>query len=171
MTLAPSSKRKEKKERNTKTTMSVSVKGAGRVCARIPSCRYSAPRLRTAALSSTSTAHYTTRPQRRLPRTTAASWTQTRLFSVSRPRRNASEHESFDPRTVERESDEVDVCIVGGGAQNSQLDPRQQKGGTWSNKLWDRAFVTNMFLYLYSARPGRSQRRDPLETARKRSRQ
>ncbi|EHA54097.1 hypothetical protein MCOR27_008538 [Pyricularia oryzae] len=95
--------------------MSVSVKGAGRVCARIPSCRYSAPRLRTAALSSTSTAHYTTRPQRRLPRTTAASWTQTRLFSVSRPRRNASEHESFDPRTVERESDEVDVCIVGGG--------------------------------------------------------
>ncbi|TLD22962.1 hypothetical protein PspLS_07196 [Pyricularia sp. CBS 133598] len=96
--------------------MSVSVKGAGRVCARIPSCRYSAPRLRTAALSSTSTAHYTaSRPQRRLPRTTAASWTQTRLFSVSRPRRNASEDESFDPRTVERESDEVDVCIVGGG--------------------------------------------------------
>ncbi|KAI6375770.1 hypothetical protein MCOR25_002929 [Pyricularia grisea] len=97
--------------------MSVSVKGAGRVCARIPRCCYSAPRLRTAALSSTSTAHYYTasRSQRRLPRTNAASWTQTRLFSVSRPRRYATEEESFDPRTVERESDEVDVCIVGGG--------------------------------------------------------
>jgi electron-transferring-flavoprotein dehydrogenase len=28
----------------------------------------------------------------------------------------ASEEESFDPKSIDRESDEVDVCIVGGGA-------------------------------------------------------
>jgi electron-transferring-flavoprotein dehydrogenase len=35
----------------------------------------------------------------------------TRAFSAA-PRR---QEEAFDPATVERESDEVDVCIVGGG--------------------------------------------------------
>lgn len=38
-----------------------------------------------------------------------------RAFSTTRPRCFASVEESFDPKTVERESDEVDVCIVGGG--------------------------------------------------------
>lgn len=38
-----------------------------------------------------------------------------RLFSTTRPRFLASADESFDPQTVERESDEVDVCIIGGG--------------------------------------------------------
>jgi electron-transferring-flavoprotein dehydrogenase len=34
-----------------------------------------------------------------------------RPFTISATRRKAD----FDPRTIERESDEVDVCIVGGG--------------------------------------------------------
>lgn len=38
-----------------------------------------------------------------------------RLFSTTRPRFLASADKSFDPKTVERESDEVDVCIIGGG--------------------------------------------------------
>ncbi|KAJ6071706.1 hypothetical protein N7499_009720 [Penicillium canescens] len=40
---------------------------------------------------------------------------QTRAFSQSLSRRVADESGEFDPRTIERESDEVDVCIVGGG--------------------------------------------------------
>ena len=38
-----------------------------------------------------------------------------RAFSISIPRRFADINEDLDPRTVERESDEVDVCIIGGG--------------------------------------------------------
>jgi electron-transferring-flavoprotein dehydrogenase len=38
---------------------------------------------------------------------------QSRAFSRSARRRNAEE--ALDPSQVERESDEVDVCIVGGG--------------------------------------------------------
>lgn len=38
---------------------------------------------------------------------------QNREFSQSTGRRNAEEN--VDPNQVERESDEVDVCIVGGG--------------------------------------------------------
>lgn len=38
---------------------------------------------------------------------------QTRAFSRSARRRNAEEN--VDPKQIERESDEVDVCIVGGG--------------------------------------------------------
>ncbi|RDW72045.1 putative flavoprotein-ubiquinone oxidoreductase [Coleophoma crateriformis] len=41
--------------------------------------------------------------------------TQHRLFSVSTPRSFANVDEEFDPKSIERESDEVDVCIVGGG--------------------------------------------------------
>jgi electron-transferring-flavoprotein dehydrogenase len=40
---------------------------------------------------------------------------QRRAISSSVSRRYADVDESFDPSTVERESDEVDVCIVGGG--------------------------------------------------------
>lgn len=40
---------------------------------------------------------------------------QTRLLSTSLRRCYADVDESFDPADVERESDEVDVCIVGGG--------------------------------------------------------
>jgi electron-transferring-flavoprotein dehydrogenase len=40
---------------------------------------------------------------------------QRRAFSNTARARLASESDSFDPRTQERESDEVDVCIVGGG--------------------------------------------------------
>ncbi|OJJ00373.1 hypothetical protein ASPVEDRAFT_51569 [Aspergillus versicolor CBS 583.65] len=40
---------------------------------------------------------------------------QTRAFSQSISRKLTDENGHFDPRQVERESDEVDVCIVGGG--------------------------------------------------------
>ncbi|CAK7224223.1 hypothetical protein SCUCBS95973_005443 [Sporothrix curviconia] len=44
--------------------------------------------------------------------------TQTRFFSESRRRRMADvveDEDSFDPQSIERESDMVDVCIIGGG--------------------------------------------------------
>lgn len=40
---------------------------------------------------------------------------QTRAFSQSVVRRFTDENGNFDPRSLDRESDEVDVCIVGGG--------------------------------------------------------
>lgn len=43
---------------------------------------------------------------------------QTRAFSRSLRKRFADEDGNFDPRQIERESDEVDVCIVGGGKDN-----------------------------------------------------
>lgn len=41
--------------------------------------------------------------------------TQIRAFSQSVSRRLTDEDGKFDPQSIERESDEVDVCIVGGG--------------------------------------------------------
>ncbi|KAJ5493269.1 hypothetical protein N7539_002015 [Penicillium diatomitis] len=41
--------------------------------------------------------------------------TQIRAFSQSVIRRQTEDDGQFDPRSIERESDEVDVCIVGGG--------------------------------------------------------
>jgi electron-transferring-flavoprotein dehydrogenase len=38
-----------------------------------------------------------------------------RPLSTTSARRSAEDGEAFDPQTIERESDEVDVCIVGGG--------------------------------------------------------
>jgi electron-transferring-flavoprotein dehydrogenase len=38
-----------------------------------------------------------------------------RAISTSTPRRFADAGDNFDPKSVERESDQVDVCIVGGG--------------------------------------------------------
>jgi len=40
---------------------------------------------------------------------------QSRAFSISTPRRFAEVNDVFDPKSIDRESDEVDVCIVGGG--------------------------------------------------------
>lgn len=40
---------------------------------------------------------------------------QRRAFSLTGPRRLADATDGLDPKLVERESDEVDVCIVGGG--------------------------------------------------------
>src|ERR1700683_896600 len=40
---------------------------------------------------------------------------QDRAFSVSVPRRLADFNDGFDPKSIDRESDEVDVCIIGGG--------------------------------------------------------
>lgn len=38
-----------------------------------------------------------------------------RAFTTTRPRYLASDADVFDPASIERESDEVDVCIIGGG--------------------------------------------------------
>lgn len=38
-----------------------------------------------------------------------------RAISTSTTRRFASIGDKFDPKSVERESDQVDVCVVGGG--------------------------------------------------------
>ena len=40
---------------------------------------------------------------------------QQRVFSSSTHRRLADAIEGFDPNSIDRESDQVDVCIVGGG--------------------------------------------------------
>lgn len=40
---------------------------------------------------------------------------QSRFFASTTRRRLAEVNDSFDPNSIERESDEVDVCIVGGG--------------------------------------------------------
>lgn len=47
---------------------------------------------------------------------------QTRAFTTTRINRLADVvDESFDPKSVDRESDEVDVCIVGGGRSKNKL--------------------------------------------------
>ncbi|KAI0015284.1 hypothetical protein F4780DRAFT_764486 [Xylariomycetidae sp. FL0641] len=38
-----------------------------------------------------------------------------KAFTTTRPRCLASADENFDPNSIDRESDEVDVCIIGGG--------------------------------------------------------
>ena len=40
---------------------------------------------------------------------------QQHAFSISIPRTFATVEDDFDPNSIERESDQVDVCIVGGG--------------------------------------------------------
>ena len=44
-----------------------------------------------------------------------------RAFSGNAPRRFAEVNTAFDPRQQEREADEVDVCIVGGGKTVREL--------------------------------------------------
>ncbi|KAJ5793890.1 hypothetical protein N7457_000489 [Penicillium paradoxum] len=58
---------------------------------------------------------FTTSGRRLTPRTALFAPTQTRAFSQSLSRRFTDENGDFDPRTLDRESDDVDVCIVGGG--------------------------------------------------------
>lgn len=57
-----------------------------------------------------------------LPRVSA------RAFSQSLCRRLTDENGDFDPRSLDRESDEVDVCIVGGGRS-----PREFTSGFVAN--------------------------------------
>ncbi len=58
-----------------------------------------------------------------------------RAFSTSTYRRRASEDPAFDPRQQEREVDQVDVCIVGGGTSSTvllleeELTPEQVQQG------------------------------------------
>src|SRR6266536_6285142 len=50
------------------------------------------------------------------PRLTPSRIAVQRGFSISIPRRFADVNEDdFDPKSIDRESDQVDVCIVGGG--------------------------------------------------------
>lgn len=49
------------------------------------------------------------------PRASFKCFGQLRAFSISIPRRLADVNDDFDPKSIERESDEVDVCIIGGG--------------------------------------------------------
>jgi len=51
----------------------------------------------------------------RLSSSISRSLGQQRTLSISVPRRFANVDESFDIKSIDRESDEVDVCIVGGG--------------------------------------------------------
>ncbi len=48
-----------------------------------------------------------------------------RAFSTSLPRRFAAATEAFDPSSIDRESDQVDVCIIGGGKLIAQVVVRQ----------------------------------------------
>ncbi|RYP67826.1 hypothetical protein DL769_005688 [Monosporascus sp. CRB-8-3] len=83
------------------STLPCRLRVASRVIASPPSCPSIAatPRTRHARRIAS------TIPSRRLAR----------AFSTTRPRFLAGVDESFDPKLVDRESDEVDVCIVGGG--------------------------------------------------------
>ncbi|KAJ4994112.1 electron transfer flavoprotein-ubiquinone oxidoreductase [Stagonosporopsis vannaccii] len=59
--------------------------------------------------------HARTRPLIELHRPATRIAGQTRAFSSTPRARLATEDDSFDPKTIEREVDEVDVLIVGGG--------------------------------------------------------
>ena len=48
---------------------------------------------------------------------------QFRLFSQSSHRKLTDENGNFDPTQMDRESDEVDVCIVGGGKDRCNPPP------------------------------------------------
>ncbi|KAG9238633.1 electron transfer flavoprotein-ubiquinone oxidoreductase-like protein [Amylocarpus encephaloides] len=54
-------------------------------------------------------------PRPRVSQSASRTFGQHRAFAGSTPRRLAEVVERFDPSTIERESDEVDVCIIGGG--------------------------------------------------------
>ncbi|KAL4810413.1 hypothetical protein BDV18DRAFT_156777 [Aspergillus unguis] len=81
--------------------------------ARSSPCRLSRP---ASTLSTAPRSSITASSKRTSIRCSALSKpTQVRAFSQSISRRLTDEDGHFDPRQVERESDEVDVCIVGGG--------------------------------------------------------
>lgn len=80
---------------------------------RRPLCR----KITNTATSTTSRSHYLTKRATRSSTACAslpAATTGIRAFSSSRTLRN-DDDDSFDPSRIERESDEVDVCIVGAG--------------------------------------------------------
>ncbi|KAJ1324882.1 electron-transferring-flavoprotein dehydrogenase [Microdochium nivale] len=67
------------------------------------------------AASYSTTPRPRTRPVRPAATTSIPAPAATRCISTTPSRRLASVGDSFDPKAIERESDEVDVCIVGGG--------------------------------------------------------
>ncbi|KLU87857.1 hypothetical protein MAPG_06848 [Magnaporthiopsis poae ATCC 64411] len=75
-----------------------------------------APRLVTPVVpkATFSSRHYLNRPGRR-PTQNPAPWRGRRPFSSTKSQHTAGQDEAFDVKAIERESDQVDVCIVGGG--------------------------------------------------------
>ncbi|PTB77791.1 hypothetical protein M440DRAFT_1400733 [Trichoderma longibrachiatum ATCC 18648] len=73
----------------------------------IPRCR---PARFLGPVAATRRAPFMMRPSIGMPQAAAA-----RPFSTAMRLRMAAEDESFDPATIERESDQVDVCIIGAG--------------------------------------------------------
>ncbi|KAH8884661.1 hypothetical protein GQ53DRAFT_386225 [Thozetella sp. PMI_491] len=98
--------------------MSVPARVTTGLCRRATSAAPHAPRLssQTRRLSSV-TSHHPARPRRTIaPRLRASigAANTSRAVSTTTPRRSG-DADAFDPATIERESDQVDVCIVGGG--------------------------------------------------------
>ncbi|TPX18882.1 uncharacterized protein E0L32_011434 [Thyridium curvatum] len=105
--------------------MSAPSRAATRACRRtvssFPKCQNASRHSSTAAFASQFPARRsTTTPRRQRLQTPLPARLQSRFFSATRGCRDdeaaaAAEEETFDPKEIERESDEVDVCIVGGG--------------------------------------------------------
>lgn len=95
----------------------------------------------------------TTLPRRsiiRQPCTATARIPQTRLFSATTRRWMATPDESFDPATIERESDQVDVCIVGGG-----MFPQHNSALTFSPGFFFFSLSSvTVFLTIFTPAPG-----------------
>ena len=69
---------------------------------------------------------FSTSDRRILRRGAFAAPVQTRAFSQSVGRRFTDENGDYDPRKLDRESDDVDVCIVGGGTcGNFHMEERE----------------------------------------------
>lgn len=121
------------------------------------SARFSRASPSVSALSSARTPAnlFLTSARRSTRRSTPFTPLQTRAFSQSVSRRFTDENGSFDPRSLERESDEVDVCIVGGGMCCIREEPPPNDGLT----------------QVRSFRSRRSRRRNSVEAACERSRQ
>ena len=83
----------------------------------------------------------------------------TKSFTTSCLRKFADVDDSFDPRQQDRESDEVDVCIVGGGMLRFHGVPHFDVDGTqvpldsalqFESSSWPRRQVTKIFEWSYS---------------------
>jgi hypothetical protein len=92
---------------------------------------------------------------------------QRRPFSNTLRTRYASLEDSIDPRDQPRESDEVDVCIVGGGMFTAPRPVLQSR--TVADRHVSPAVPVLKILALHRSR--RSQRRHSSEATRQRSRQ
>lgn len=97
---------------NMKTATSMrpllAAAAGARAATRVPAA---AGRRAASSLTTTAGRRITSGARTAAPLRAGVTQTAQRAFSAAQRRRE----EAFDPATVERESDEVDVCIVGGG--------------------------------------------------------